>query len=73
VKTAAGYIAGGATTASTMRLYAGPQEQDQLAELAPGLDLTTDYGWLTAIAAPLFRFLSFLHGWSATGGWRSSC
>jgi len=67
VKTTAGEIAAGQTAASTMRLYAGPQEQDRLAELAPGLDLTTDYGWLTVIAKPLFQFLSFLHDW--VGNW----
>lgn len=67
VKTAAAEIAPGQNASSTMRLYAGPQEQDRLAELAPGLDLTTDYGWLTIIAKPLFVFLSFLH--DLVGNW----
>ena len=67
VKTAAAEIAPGQSATSTMRLYAGPQEQDRLAELAPGLDLTTDYGWLTIIAKPLFVFLSFLH--DLVGNW----
>jgi YidC/Oxa1 family membrane protein insertase len=43
-------------------LYVGPQEQEKLAALAPGLDLTVDYGWLTVIAAPLFWVLSAVHG-----------
>jgi membrane protein insertase Oxa1/YidC/SpoIIIJ len=48
-------------------LYAGPQEQDELAKLAPGLDLTIDYGWLTVIAKPLFWFLQWIYHW--VGNW----
>jgi len=63
----AGVIAPGETAATTMPFYAGPEEQDNLEGLAPGLDLTVDYGWLTMIAKPLFRLLSFYHSW--TGNW----
>ncbi len=63
----AGVITAGETVTTTMPLYAGPEEQDRLAELAPGLELTVDYGWLTMIAKPLFRLLSFYHSW--TGNW----
>lgn len=63
----AGAIEPGATVATTVPLYAGPEEQDNLAELAPGLELTVDYGWLTVIAKPLFRLLSFYQSW--TGNW----
>ena len=48
-------------------LYAGPQEQEKLSKLAPGLDLTVDYGWLTVIAAPLFWVLSMIH--KGVGNW----
>jgi YidC/Oxa1 family membrane protein insertase len=48
-------------------LYAGPQEQDKLSKLAPGLELTVDYGWLTIIAAPLFWVLQWIHQW--VGNW----
>jgi YidC/Oxa1 family membrane protein insertase len=58
-----GSIEPGASRALTVPLYAGPQEQDELAKLAPGLDLTVDYGWLTVIAKPLFWFLQWLHHW----------
>ena len=44
------------------RLYVGPQDQDVLAKLAPGLDLVVDYGIFTIIAAPLFWLLKWLHG-----------
>ncbi|SCZ85801.1 membrane protein insertase YidC [Nitrosomonas mobilis] len=54
-------IAPGSTRTSSIRLYAGPQEQDNLAKLAPGLEFTVDYGWLTIIAVPLFWLLSFYH------------
>lgn len=46
-------------------LYAGPEEQDKLAALAPGLQYTVDYGWLTIIATPLFWALSSIHKWVA--------
>jgi YidC/Oxa1 family membrane protein insertase len=62
-----GNIEPGARGALTVPLYAGPQEQDQLAKLAPGLDLTVDYGWLTVVAKPLFWFLQWLHQW--VGNW----
>jgi YidC/Oxa1 family membrane protein insertase len=62
-----GTLAPGASTKLAMPLYAGPQEQEKLAALAPGLDLAVDYGWLTVIAAPLFWLLQWIHGW--TGNW----
>lgn len=52
----------------TTSLYAGPQEQDALSKLAPGLGLTVDYGWLTVIALPLFWVLSWLHKWAQNWG-----
>jgi len=51
----------------TVSLYAGPQEQDALKAIAPGLNLTVDYGWLTVIAAPIFSLLQFLH--KLVGNW----
>jgi YidC/Oxa1 family membrane protein insertase len=62
-----GTVAPGAKASVTVPLYAGPQEQDKLAKLAPGLDLTVDYGWLTVIAVPLFWVLAWMYGW--TGNW----
>lgn len=51
----------------SVSLYAGPQEQAALKDIAPGLNLTVDYGWLTIIAAPLFSVLQFLH--KLVGNW----
>lgn len=57
-----GTIAAGVSGVISVPLYAGPQEQENLSKLAPGLDLTVDYGWLTIIAAPLFWVLSKIQG-----------
>ena len=57
-----GRVEAGKSATWSVPLYAGPQEQKKLASLAPGLDLTVDYGWLTIIAAPLFWLLSTIHG-----------
>lgn len=67
VKLPTGVIAPGAAGTLSMPLYAGPQEQDKLAALAPGLDLSVDYGKLRFIAAPLFWALQWLHQW--VGNW----
>ncbi len=63
-----GALAPGASATLTMPLYAGPQEQEKLAALAPGLDLAVDYGWLTVIAAPLFWVLQWIYGWAGNWG-----
>lgn len=60
-------VAPGVTETVTARLYAGPQTQSQLQSVAPGLEYTVDYGWLTVIASPLFWVLSaiekLVHNW----------
>ena len=43
-------------------LYAGPA-QTKLDEIAPGLGLTVDYGWLTIFSTPLFWLMSLLNSW----------
>src|SRR5262249_52296818 len=63
-----GPIAPGATARIDVPLYAGPQDQDHLKLVAPGLQLVVDYGWLTVIAAPLFWVLKLFHGWLANWG-----
>ncbi|MCH2057726.1 MAG: membrane protein insertase YidC [Thalassotalea sp.] len=47
------------TIAST--LYMGPKDQEELAKIARGLDLTVDYGILWWISQSLFALLTFLH------------
>ncbi|MDP1693356.1 MAG: membrane protein insertase YidC [Burkholderiaceae bacterium] len=64
-----GEIAAGATKTHDATLFAGPQEENKLAALAPGLDLVKDYGVFTVMAKPLFWLLDqlnkVLHNW----GW----
>jgi YidC/Oxa1 family membrane protein insertase len=62
-------IAPGQTAGVSAQLYAGPQEQDKLEGIAPGLDLVVDYGFLTVIAAPLFWVLSWFHDLTGNWGW----
>jgi YidC/Oxa1 family membrane protein insertase len=54
-----------------LKLFVGPKLQDQLVAAAPDreLDLTVDYGWLTALSHPLFLVLKFIHGWVKNWGW----
>ena len=59
----------GADGKNSVTLYAGPQEQDKLEKVAPGLDLVVDYGWLTVIAAPLFWVLGAIHKLVGNWGW----
>ncbi|MCH2057011.1 MAG: membrane protein insertase YidC [Thalassotalea sp.] len=46
------------STATTLaKFYIGPKDQDALEQLADGLDLTVDYGFLFMISKPLFWLL----------------
>jgi len=62
-------IAPGAAETVSSGLYVGPQDQRVLTQIAPGLELTVDYGWLTVFAKPLFWLLQFLHGLVQNWGW----
>ena len=64
-----GAVAPGAQVVHQARLFAGPQEEKKLAELAPGLELVKDYGWFTVLAKPLFWLLDMLHGMIGNWGW----
>ncbi|MEO6410112.1 MAG: membrane protein insertase YidC [Burkholderiaceae bacterium] len=64
-----GSIAPGATQALDARLFIGPQEENKLAALAPGLELVKDYGWFTILSKPLFWLLTQLHQLLGNWGW----
>lgn len=49
------------------KLYLGPKIQDDLEQIADGLDLTVDYGFLWWIGQPLFSLLQWSH--SLLGNW----
>ncbi|MET0028849.1 MAG: membrane protein insertase YidC [Candidatus Thiodiazotropha sp.] len=59
----------GETHTMGRQLYVGPKLQDQLEKIAPGLELTVDYGWLTVIAKPIFWLLKTIHGLVGNWGW----
>ena len=60
-------IAPNATGTFATHLYVGPKLQSNLANIAPGLELTADYGILTFIAQPMHWVLVQLH--KLTGNW----
>ncbi|MFG6457408.1 membrane protein insertase YidC [Roseateles sp. BYS96W] len=62
-------LAPGATATQSATLFAGPQEENKLSALAPGLERVKDYGVLTIIAEPLFWLLDRLHGLIGNWGW----
>lgn len=62
-------IAAGASVDSQARLFVGPKLQEQLAGVAPGLELAVDYGIFTIIAEPLFWLLSLFHDITGNWGW----
>ena len=64
-----GELAPGASKVHDATLFAGPQEENKLIELAPGLELLKDYGWLRVLAKPLFWVLDNLHKALANWGW----
>ena len=49
------------------QFYAGPKDQNRMAEISPNLNLTVDYGFLFFIAEPLFWLLDWLYG--LCGNW----
>ena len=53
--------AGRHRVATTARLYSGPQDENLLEKITPGLDLVKDYGLLTIIAKPIFWVMDQMH------------
>ncbi len=64
-----GELAPGATRSFSAKLFAGPQEENRLSQLAPGLELVKDYGWFTILSKPLFWLLTQLHALIGNWGW----
>ena len=62
-------VAPGEQQTTGVRLYAGPKLQDHLADVAPGLELTVDYGVLTVLAQPVFWLLEKIHAVVGNWGW----
>lgn len=51
------------------QLYIGPKVQKELKQIAPGLELTVDYGVLWFLAKPLFWCLEKFHALTGNWGW----
>jgi YidC/Oxa1 family membrane protein insertase len=51
------------------QLYLGPEVASTLKAIAPGLDLTVDYGWLWFISAVLFSVMKAIHSVVGNWGW----
>ena len=49
--------------------FVGPKIQDRMKEVAPNLDLTVDYGFLSVIAKPIFWLLQKIHSLVGNWGW----
>ncbi len=62
-------VAPGGTLELATRLWVGPKLQKELAAIAPGLELVTDYGIFTVISKPLFWLLDKIHSLIGNWGW----
>ncbi len=66
-------VAPGSSALYETTIFIGPKLQDEMKQLAPGLELTVDYGLLTVLAQPLFWLLKTLHGLLGNWGWAIVC
>jgi len=57
------------TVSSAVRMFIGPQDQRIIGDIAPGLDLTVDYGIFTVLCQPLYWLLEKLHSIVGNWGW----
>ncbi|WP_106476780.1 membrane protein insertase YidC [Phytohalomonas tamaricis] len=62
-------IAAGQSAELSATLYIGPKIKKLLAETAPNLELTIDFGWLWFLASPLFWLLQHIHALIDNWGW----
>ncbi len=57
------------TQSVSSRLYLGPEITETLKAIAPGLDLTVDYGWLWFLSSILFSFMKAIYSVVGNWGW----
>jgi len=62
-------VAKGSTQTLNNILFVGPKIQEELEKIAPGLELTVDYGVLTFIAKPIFWLMTHIHNIVGNWGW----
>lgn len=61
-------VAPGQTASFESALWAGPKNQDRLAEIAKNLGLTIDYGMLWFVGYPIFRLLTAIYSFVGNFG-----
>ena len=62
------WIEPGESKTFTAKLYVGPKIQSDLEQVADGLELTVDYGFLWWIGQPIFFLLIFFQGFTINWG-----
>ncbi|MDF1795383.1 MAG: membrane protein insertase YidC [Coxiellaceae bacterium] len=62
-------VAPGQSTTMGAEYYAGPEIAKVLKTIAPGLDLTIDYGWLWPLSKVIFWVMSWIDSWIGNWGW----
>jgi len=62
-------VAAGDSAIYETKIFIGPKLQDEMKQVAPGLELTVDYGLLTVLAQPVFWLLQKIHSLVGNWGW----
>lgn len=62
-------INSGSSATFSSRFYVGPTDQDKLASISKGLDLTVDYGIFAFVSKPIFAAMKFIHKYVGNWGW----
>ncbi|HED18762.1 MAG TPA: membrane protein insertase YidC [Gammaproteobacteria bacterium] len=62
-------VTAGSDQTTSAELYVGPKLQHIMKAVAPGLELTVDYGVLTILAQPIFWLLEHIHALVGNWGW----
>jgi YidC/Oxa1 family membrane protein insertase len=55
--------------ATTLRVYVGPKDYDELKKMSPPLQGLVNFGWLEFVADPLFHALKWIHKYVSNWGW----
>jgi YidC/Oxa1 family membrane protein insertase len=62
-------VAPGSTANASAKFYAGPSTADKLEKVAPGLQLTIDYGWFWFISVAIFWMMQKIYAVVGNWGW----
>lgn len=62
-------VAPGSSITIGSKLYTGPEITGNLEKIAPGLNLTIDYGILSVVSSLIFTVMSYIYGVVGNWGW----